>query len=272
MSAGEFAQIAAQAAPLVDEVFLHVMGEPLMHPELERILETCGAHGLRVNLVTNGTLLDDKRLELALHSCVRQVNISLHSFAANFEGGELSAYMERIFAFTRAALARRSDLYINLRSWDLARPNQLTDGKSADLRRYLKEEFKLPWDDIAVDVRRCKHIKLGGRIYLHFDTRFIWPSLELPEGPNRGFCHGMTSHFGVLADGTVVPCCLDKEGIINLGNCKKEPLAQILAAPRAALMREGFMLKELVEPLCRRCPFIMRFKKIRKKDQEKDRD
>ena len=261
MSVDEFSRIVLQAAPLVDELFLHLMGEPLTHPELERILGVCAAHELPVNLVTNGMLLDDARRKLVLSPIVRQVNISLHSFVANFGEHDAEAYMARIFAFTREAEASRPDLYVNLRTWDLSDETSLASGSSKAVRELLVDEFKVNFDEIDIDVRRCKHIKLRGRLYFQFDTRFVWPSLDLVEGDDQGFCHGLSGHFGVLVDGSVVPCCLDKDAVIRLGNCLETPLMEILDSTRAVSMREGFSRGELVERLCRCCPFIRRFKR-----------
>jgi radical SAM protein with 4Fe4S-binding SPASM domain len=124
----------------------------------------------------------------------------------------------------------------------------------------LTAAFDLPHLDAATpDIRRKKSLRLTGRISLHFDSRFTWPSPQLPVRTQSGFCHGLSSHFGVLADGTVVPCCLDKEAALPLGNCNDTPLATILSGPRASAMREGFARGELVEDFCRRCPFVARF-------------
>jgi radical SAM protein with 4Fe4S-binding SPASM domain len=65
--------------------------------------------------------------------------------------------------------------------------------------------------------------------------------------------------MGILADGTVVPCCLDKEGVINLGNCSAKRIDHIMRSPRAKALRDGFKNGILVEDLCRKCTYIERF-------------
>ncbi len=98
-------------------------------------------------------------------------------------------------------------------------------------------------------------------MYLHFDTRFEWPDLENKSFGSNGRCNGLIGHIGIQADGTVVPCCLDKEAILNLGNCLETPLSDILNDKRATEMRDGFNNGKLVEDLCKRCDFIKRFSK-----------
>ena len=267
MTLDEFHRITHELRPLVTEIFLHLMGEPLLHPELAGILSICARHDLKVNLVTNGVLLDEERRSLALAPIVRQVNISLHSYAANGGDafGDAAVYGERVLSFARAARAARPDLYVNLRCWNLAEEDPCASLAGADhaLQRALVREFGGEWPS-HVALRRCKQIKLDGRIYLHCDTHFVWPSLTLPEQAQRGFCHGLSGHFGVLADGTVVPCCLDKDAVIALGNVHQTPLQEILSGARAERMRAGFSRGELVEPLCQRCPFIARFRRKRR--------
>jgi radical SAM protein with 4Fe4S-binding SPASM domain len=253
-----FDQLAAQLSPLVDEVCLHLMGEPLNHPRFSEFIAACARHELPVNLTTNGLLLQGQRREWALHATVRQVNISVHSFEANFGLRDVGPYMERVFQFTREALARRPDLYINLRLWDLTDPASLNETNAA-IRQHIEQEFDCDLSQLKVDIRRRKNLPLKGRIYLHFDSRFTWPSPALPTLSQTGFCHGLSNHFGVHADGTVVPCCLDKEAVINLGNVGTQSLVDILQSPRAESIRQGFARGERREDLCQRCPFIERF-------------
>jgi radical SAM protein with 4Fe4S-binding SPASM domain len=253
-----FEPLAAQLATLVDEVCLHLMGEPLNHPRFAEFIASCAKHELPVNLTSNGLLLHGSRREWALHPTVRQLNISVHSFEANFGVRDVGAYMERVFQVTREALERRPDLYINLRLWDLTDPANL-NATNAAIRQHIEQEFSVDLSQLKVDIRRRKNLPLAGRIYLHFDTRFTWPAPELPLRGTSGFCHGLSNHFGIHADGTVVPCCLDKEAVINLGNIGEQSLASILQSPRAESMRQGFARAELREDLCQRCPFIDRF-------------
>jgi len=258
MSPALFGKVAAQLTGMVDEVCLHLMGEPLNHPEFGQILQLCREYQLPVNLTTNGLMLTGTRRDQALDPIVRQVNLSLQSFAANFSGKDVSGYMQRVFQFTRLAQEQRPDLYINLRLWDLD-DVQTPSAVNAAVRASISAEFGIDLEGLAIDIRRKKHLQLSGRIYLNFDSRFTWPSLDLPKRLRPGFCHGLSSHFGVHADGTVVPCCLDKEAVINLGQVAEQPLQEILFGARATAIRDGFARGEPTEDLCQRCTFIDRF-------------
>lgn len=258
MCVEDFEKIVAEVAPLAEQVCLHLMGEPLLHPQLERLVAICAEAGLPIFLVSNAVLLREKSMQLLLHPIFRQVNFSLHSWRDNFGDKDPRVYLDRIFQFTERAFQERPDLYINYRLWNLEEPRGMGEENRSMLER-IAERFDLVLDS-EVDVRQCKSLRLKQRLYLHFDTEFTWPSMELPKHGERGRCYGLSSHLGILVDGTVVPCCLDKEGVIKLGQITEQPLRDIVQGSRAQAMIKGFKEGRLVEELCQRCLYIERFK------------
>jgi MoaA/NifB/PqqE/SkfB family radical SAM enzyme len=250
-----FERVIGQVAPLAEQVCFHLMGEPLTHPLLADFIGICAERGLPVNITTNGTLLDAARSAALLHPGVRQVNFSIHSFASNFPGADIGPYLGKIFAFTRRALRERPDLYVNYRLWNLAGPDE---GRNADIVARVEREFAATVDT-STDARRRKGRGVIQRLSLHFDARFDWPNPAAPVRSTAGTCRALSDHIGILSDGTVVPCCLDKEGVTVLGDVRRQTLAEIADGERAALMARGFQEGRLVEELCRRCTFISRF-------------
>lgn len=252
-----------QVAPLTEQVCFHLMGDPLVHPQLEKLIDICAEFQVRIFFVTNGVLLNETKSELLLHPVFRQVNFSLHSFFDNYPERDPSIYLERVFSYTRKAMQQRPDLYINYRLWNLQDPKGVGE-RNHDLLERIFRHFEISSAlkvsaDRKIDVRSWKSVLLSGRVYLHFDTEFIWPSLALPVLGTWGTCYGLTSHFGVLVDGTVVPCCLDKEGSIPLGNIQNQDIEEILGSARAQAILDGFRKRRLVESLCQRCQYIERF-------------
>jgi radical SAM protein with 4Fe4S-binding SPASM domain len=257
MAPDDFRRVVDQVAPLTRMVALHLMGDPLMHPQLDALVEICRERGVQIFLVTNGVLLRRAQADVLLRPTFRQISFSLHSFADNFPRADPTPYLQRIFEFTERAFREQPRLFINYRLWNLAE----TRGREQRNQRVLEAierrfQIALP-RELDVDTKKNHIVK--NRLSLHFDTEFIWPSLDLPEKGVTGTCQGLRSHIGILVDGTVVPCCLDKEGAISLGNIHEHPLAEILAGARACAVRKGFRENRLVEPLCRRCQYIERF-------------
>ena len=231
------------------------MGEPLVHPQFNQFIGVCRQKKVKVNLTTNGTLLNSENTLSLLDPIVSQVNFSLQSFDSNFPGKNNKIYLEKIFYFAEQALLQRPDLYLNFRLWNLGSENEINNTAIIDK---IEKRFNVSVNK-KTDVRRKKSIKVKERIYLHFDSRFKWPNPYDPIRSESGFCHGLSSHIGVLADGTIVPCCLDKEGNIALGNCTQSKIENIVDSERPKLMVQGFAQGKLVEDFCQRCTFISRF-------------
>ncbi len=257
-----FRSIIRQVAPLTEQVCFHLMGDPLVHPNLSELINICGEYNVKIFFVTNAVLLREKQQGLLLKPAMKQVNFSLHSFHDNYPDRDPGEYLKRVFEFTERALIERPDLYINYRLWNLQDVRGACN-KNLDMLKRIEDKFHIQVDPL-IDVRLKKSIHLKNRLYLHFDTEFIWPSMDLPILGITGTCYGLTSHFGILVDGTVVPCCLDKEGAIPLGSLRQQALLEILDSPRSHAIMDGFKKRRLVEGLCQRCQYIERFQPVRK--------
>lgn len=252
-----FGGVLEQIAPLTDQVCLHVLGEPLLHPHLETIMDQCAAARIRVNLTTNATLLPGKT-EMLLHAtALRQVNFSMQSLRRSdgLDAGTLEAILE----FSRQAACLRPELYINFRLWTL---KSLLSPAHNDFNAAVQENIA---SAIGCEIPPLptgrKSVKLKGRVYLHLDTVFAWPGDLTSQERERGFCHALATHCAILVDGTVCPCCLDADGRMGLGNLHDTPLGEILNSPRARAMAEGFAAGRLVEKVCRHCTYCRRFKR-----------
>ncbi len=252
-----FEKIISEVAPLTEQVTFHLMGEPLVHPKLAEMLEICSHFQVPVFFVSNGVLLTEKRAELLLHPSIRQVNFSLHSFNDNFPDKDPSEYLEKVFQFVENAFVRRPDLYLNFRLWNLESPDSSRSSNRL-IQEKIEERFGVPFPNVT-DVRDQKSHRLLNRLYVHYDTEFKWPDLDLPELGSKGTCYGLRNHFGILVDGTVVPCCLDKEGKIPLGKIQNQSVSEILDSPQAKEILTGFLNRKLINPLCQRCGYVTRF-------------
>lgn len=258
LSLSQFSRILKDVLPYSEQICLHLMGEPLAHPEFAEILRICDEEGATIHLTTNGTLLSKYDFNLFWKSrSLRQINFSLHSFKDNFPNKDLRPYLFDILQFSREAQTARPELYINYRLWNLPEATGANEGNK-EIMDHICEFFQVPITE-NVDTRHRRSKNILGRTYFHFDTRFEWPNLSSPDQGDKGFCHALSQQIGIHADGTVVPCCLDKEAKIPLGNVLNEGFETILNSPRLQAMREGFQKHLLTEELCRKCTYIKRF-------------
>jgi radical SAM protein with 4Fe4S-binding SPASM domain len=263
-----FACLRDQLAPLTEQLYLHVMGEPLLHPQFPALVACCTGHGMPVVITTNGTLLDTPAAACLLTPTVRQVNISLQALTDPLNGDDATrrTWLDGVLHFLSIAQAQRPELYVNLRLWTQAeRMAPVAAATDAAVVQRVEQALGVTIPPLAATGRH-KSRRLTGRIYLHRDTRFTWPGTDAAAGgtalPSRrlhGTCHGLQQQLGILTDGTVVPCCLDHAGVIALGNCREHPLTEILADTRATTMLAALQRGELQEPLCQHCQFSRRF-------------
>ena len=252
MSLGEFARIAGNLRGMTEYLYLHVLGEPLTHPLLPIFIEYASKCGFKVALTTNGTLLPKRGEEIIL-SGVYKVNISLHSFEGESEQTQ-KEYIEGCISF--ADRASKEGVLTVLRLWNIAddeigeaaaKRNGLT---LTLLRKYFGEDWTLG----------ARGARIRDKLHIEYGERFEWPDIDGESLGDRVFCHGLGDHFAVLVDGSVVPCCLDAEGDMTLGNIFESDVRGILASERAKNIAEGFKNKRAVEELCQKCPYARRFK------------
>lgn len=260
MSLGEYERVLSQAKPLTEDICLHLMGEPLAHPQFEAIVRISEKYEASLQITTNGLLIN-RYSDLLLNSpSIRQVNFSLQAFKDNFPDRPISDYLEPILDFSKRAMTDNPDLYINFRLWNHGSESFSLNEEVIDyVENCLQTKVKRAVDPGGI---KSKKIFPDKRVYFHFDSRFDWPSPNFPKRSDRGTCQGLRNHIGIHADGTVVPCCLDKEADINLGNCLERDLSEILNSDRALAIKSGFERGLLVEDLCQKCTYIKRFRNI----------
>lgn len=254
-----FASVVKQAQAYTKEISCHVLGDPLTLSDLSKYLDVLHHYNMKANLTTSGYFFKKHTYETLFHPTVKQINISLNAYNKNEGNLSLEAYMAPILELCQEKLKRKNELFINLRVWNLDE-NMNERGFNEKLFALLEKTFNVALDLDAVYAQRPKSIRLERKILLHFDDYFEWPSLNNPVYGD-GTCQGMQSHCAVLANGTVVPCCLDCEGIVALGNLHEQSLKEILESPRANALVEGFKTGRAVEELCQKCSYKSRFEK-----------
>jgi len=239
-------------------IYFHVKGEPLLHPKVDELLDISHEKGFKVNLTTNGTLLNKNKHKLLGKPALRQMNFSLHSFDGHEGSVDKEGYVSSVLEFAKEAAA--TGMLISLRLWNLTSDNEINVAR--DRNREILEQIEHFFGlDCRIEEKfvRGQGIKITDRIYLNHEEEFKWPDLKEEEDLSKGFCHALRNQAGVLVDGTVIPCCLDGEGVINLGNINRSPFSEIIEGERATKLYDGFSRREVVEELCRKCGYRQRF-------------
>jgi len=254
MSLDFFESIIKQAKPFTNEIACHVFGDPLTISNLSAYLDIIDRYGMKALLTTSGYFIKNHSYETLFHPAVKQINISLNAFNKNSTRVSFEQYMRPIVELCYEKMRRKQESFINLRIWNLdeAMSEREFNSKLFDV---LSSSFKI---DLSMPKEK-KSIRLDYKILLHFDNYFEWPSLKNPNY-GHGTCQGLNSHIAILASGMVVPCCLDGEGIIELGSLHNQSLRDIVMGTKAKKMIDGFRERKCSEELCLKCSYKDRFR------------
>ena len=252
-----FESTIRQAAVYTKEIACHVVGDPLTQSNLSDYLDIIHKYGMKAMLTTSGYFLKKHSYDTLFHPCVKQINISLNSFNKNDTLLTFEQYITPVLNLCKGKLEREEELFINLRVWNLDEMMSERDFNET-LFSKLSNEFSVTLDIDTIYSEKPKSIRLDNKILVHFDNYFEWPSLN-NQHYGDGTCQGLQSHIAILASGKVVPCCLDCDGVIELGDLHEESLESILSNKRTINMLEGFKEGKAIEELCQKCSYKERF-------------
>lgn len=252
MSVEKFGIIAKKVAGVGRIYAFHLLGDPLVLPNLKDFIKLANAHKMPLELTTSGFYMSEKNAQLLLESeNIRQINLSLMAFLAQ-KKLNLNEYFAPILRFLRLHLAQNLQSFVNLRLWNLG-ANFTPPFENNAIYSLLECEFNTKIQKNAPKNR------LENRIVLHQSELFCWAGAGERNAPKvpcvKGSCHALRKQIGILSDGTVVPCCMDTSGVIGLGNLFTQELSEILASKRAVAMKKGFERGEFTEKLCQQCEF-----------------
>jgi radical SAM protein with 4Fe4S-binding SPASM domain len=250
MSPDEFRIVVEKIRPYTNYIYLHVLGEPLLHPRLDEILTIAETANLNINITTNGGLLERKKEMLLTHS-IRQVNISLHDAEENIPSEKWTDYLKSVFDF---AIIASTKTYISLRLWNSS--NTASEAFNTLCLNGISKKFDLSTQEIA-EKTKGNGLKLAEHIFLQKAPRFEWPDENGIKSQTQKNCYALRDHIAILADGQIVPCCLDADANMKLGNIFSDELSEILQSERAKNIKKGFEQRKIVEPICATCGFII---------------
>jgi len=214
-------------------LYLHVAGEPLLHPKINELINLASKDYF-VNITTNGYLI--KRIQNNYN--VRQINISLHSFSDKYKI-TLDRYLEDICEVIDKL---HTTTYFSLRFW-------VNNNCNKNIIQYLNNRYK-------TNIKLETGFKVTHNVFISINKEFIWPTLDNDYYNDSGTCYALKDHIGILVNGDIIPCCLDLNGVIKLGNIYNDNLDVVIKSERYINMLEGFKKNKKCEELCKKCNFL----------------
>lgn len=254
ISIENFEEIIKKVHTYTNLVCPHVKGEPLLHPQLDKILEILEKYNLKANITTNGTLIKEKLEILKRSNSVRQINFSIHSISQNERLDR--EYLKNIFE----SVDKLENVIISYRLWNLKniKENDINNEIIKEIEKYYNIK------NLKEELMENEFLKIKDNIFINQDTEFEWPNLENENIIEKGRCLALKEQIAILVDGTVVPCCLDNNGDIPLGNILEEPLENILNNSKALTIKNNFENGKITCKLCKTCGFLRRLENKRK--------
>ena len=230
-----------QIRPFCNYLYLHILGEPLMHPDFEKIMDMMDRKGFHIQLVTNGTLLKDHP-DLLQHQSLRKLSISVHSMNYSDSFPDYFDQIDRL-------IEKEHDCTIELRFYK----TEKTAKSVNDYKRMLIERFG------SKQTRKKGSYQLDKDLYLYEEELFRWPDMNDPIISHEGTCHGGIDMIAINHEGTVTLCCLDPQAHNRLGDLKKDTLADILSSEKYLKVCEDLKNGKIDLDLCARCQYRLRF-------------
>ena len=254
ISINDFEKIISNIHKYTNLVCLHVKGEPLLHDKLEELLKILEKYDMKANITTNGTLIKQKLEIIKKSKAIRQINFSIHSVTQNKI--QEKQYLQDIFE----SVEQLEDIIISYRLWNLQ--NIEENDINTNIIKKIEDYYNIK--ELKHQLREKDFFKLKENIYINQDIEFLWPSLNKPTIIEKGRCLALKEQIAILVDGTVIPCCLDNDGDIPLGNILEESMEEILNKPKSITIKKNFENSIITCNLCKTCGFLKRLEDKRK--------
>lgn len=258
ISIGNFKHIIKEIKEYTNLIALHVKGEPLLHPKIKDILEVCKENKILVNITTNATLLEKNLNTIISSGAIRQLNLSLHSITKNENTDKYNfeKYINSVLSASKEIL-EKTNIIISFRLWNLE--NIAENSENYHILNALESAFSV--ENLKEIARKEKFVKLAENAFLNQDLEFVWPSLENEFVSDEGTCWGLRNQVAILVNGDVVPCCLDGEGCIKLGNILEDSFENIINSEYSRKFIKAFEEGKIMHNLCKKCEFRRKFDK-----------
>ncbi len=214
-------------------LYFHLMGDALMHPNINELIDIASKN-YYVNITTNGYLIN----KIKDNNNIRQINISMHSFTNEYSK-TIDEYVNDIYEVINKL---HNNTYFSLRFWVNNKYNKEILNKLSIL--------------FNKDIELKNGFEIIDNVFISINKEFIWPSLNNCYYNELGKCYALKDHIGILVNGDIVPCCLDANGLLKLGNIYKDDLDSIINSKKYKNMLEGFKRGEKRELLCKKCNFL----------------
>lgn len=268
-------QIAESFA--IDHLSLHLYGEPLLHDRVNELARYATQNRLNVNLTTNGAMLTKTKLKAFLDDNVWRIVLSIQhdekDFGTRRAGKRWTAqsyfgHIAKLVQFFIDYKSRHADCPTRLEihyllTGDIKPGVQLIEN-DADVAKVLNwwgkrlpDHFKPESNPNPIEDQESGYrIQFGRDAYIRFKPAISFGNAvgeAAPDQCDNGYCFFPDSVLCILSDGNLVPCCIDFEGEMKMGNALESDIVTVWNGSRAREIRAAFERGEAPTDRCRQC-------------------
>ncbi len=257
MALDRFIDIINEIEHTTSTVLLHFQGEPLMNPDIYKMVEYASSKRIITEMATNATLLDKEASEKLVKSGLKKIVISIDSpsekeFGMYRKGGQLTGVLLGIENIQQAKLKYKTG-YPLLCLELLAFKNNVSR----------IEDFVTLGKSLRADVIRVKTVQLLnledaadkipiGTKYCRYEKR-VDGSIAL-KGKANSPCSVPWYKCSLTHDGWIVPCCFDKSATYLLGSINTHSLNEVWYSKHYNNFRKRLIRHRRLMPVCSTCP------------------
>ena len=240
-----YEKLLAEAAGSVEFMWLHLFGEPLLNPNIYKMIDMAEGVGIRTGISTNATRLDEQAASALLDSKLSLLLLCLdgtkpETYERIRVGAKFETVRDNIARFAEMKRARKTPLTATL---------QMIHMTANEAER---QSFEDEWRDKGFEAILYKSFNP----WANQDEKLIQIEEKLAP-PSSGMCSEPWIGCTILADGTVVPCCNDYSAKIPLGNLRIQSLREIWNGEEMRKLRRRFIgsAPNLAGTICQDCPY-----------------
>jgi len=198
-------------------------GEPLLHPSIIDYINMASTRSFRTSLVTNGTLLNRDLSKRLMDSGLDELTFSIDGVGKAYEDIRGIPYNN---------IKNKIDEFLSIKEtvgWK----------GSVRIRTVVCESNSSAFKEIYDEWK-------GHGIEFSIQREVLWKDAERNDP-----CEFIKSTIVVLWNGDIVPCCVDYDGELNLGNVMTDNLFQVWDGKMEALRLNH--IRGNYPSLCRKC-------------------
>jgi radical SAM protein with 4Fe4S-binding SPASM domain len=237
-------------------VTLHLSGEPLLHPEISRLISILKEKRLHVTFSTNGLLLTKQKIEEIIDAGLDCIRIDFAANKERYEDIRQNSVWDVVYNNILSLIEIKkkknaSEPLILLFNIDVVNNKRETTGNLHSMAKLFNKS--------TVKTLNLELHRWAGEFARASEEKGLYEELSLPEHVKGKYfpCPHIFGSFVITWNGDVVPCCRDLKKDYIIGNVQENSIKHLWNSEKMIeLRRKQIEQKYMDIPLCRHCTML----------------